>query len=256
MTTVSVTGGSSNITVYGSASVYAGSGNDTIDVYGRGLINVGNGNDSITVHEAGKITVGNGNDTINLMGNGVVTERGFGGHDTITLGTGADTIFEHGQATVYGAGGSATITGGQLDVINTHCGIHELAAMSGNATLIGGDQTNRFIAGTGSVVMQGGSSLGTDTFIGGSGHDTMTGGGHHNLFEFLTNEKGGQTVITNFVSGQDQLYVEGRSLSYLTQHHDISTSGGNTFITIDGGATTIELKGITSLGSSDVTTHK
>jgi len=258
VTTVSVTGGNTSITVYGSATVFAGSGNDTIDVYGRGLIEVGNGNDSITVQSAGTMTVGDGHDTINLTGNGSITQLGGGGHDTISLGMGADSILEHGQATVYGAYGSASISGGLLDVINTNCAIHELAALSGNATLLGGDGTNRFVAGTGSVVMQGGTSLGSDTFMGGSGNDTMTGGASasHNLFEFLSTEKGGHTVITNFVSGQDQLYVEGRSLSYLQNNHDITSSGGNTYITIDGGATTIELKGITSLSNSDVTTHK
>jgi hypothetical protein len=75
------------------------------------------------------------------------------------------------------------------------------------------------------------------------------------VFEFLSSEKGGQHVVQNFVSG-DQLYVEGHSLSYLQSHGDIKSHGGNTYISIDGGKTTIELQGVKSLSSSDITTHK
>jgi len=102
--------------------------------------------------------------------------------------------------------------------------------------------------------MKGG--LGPDTFIGGSGMETMTGGANHNVFEFLASEAGGHHVITNFIGGQDQLYLEGYSLSYLQQHHDIRISGGNTYISLDGGKTTIELQGVTKLDSSDITKHK
>jgi hypothetical protein len=257
LTTLSVSGGSHNITVYGNGTVFAGDGNDTVDVHGIGKIQVGSGNDSITENSSGHITVGGGADTINLIGSGVINQSGMGGHDTIHLGFGSDTIYEQGQATVYGEFGTATISGGQLDVVNSGFATHELLALTGNATLIGGEYTNQFVAGSGnSVVMQGSGLMGPDTFVGGSGHDTMTGGANSNLFEFLASEKGGHTVITNFVSGQDQLYLEGQSLAYLTQHHDVTSSGGNTYITLDGGATTIELKGVSSLTNSDITTHK
>ena len=52
----------------------------------------------------------------------------------------------------------------------------------------------------------------------------------------------------------DQLYIEG--LSYNALQGDISYKGGNTFISIDGGKTTIELVGVKHLNSSDITTHK
>ena len=84
----------------------------------------------------------------------------------------------------------------------------------------------------------------------------MRGGLGHDVFSFLASQHGGQHLITDFTHGQDQLYLEGKSLSYLQSHGDITHSGGNTFISLDGGQTTVELKGITSLTSSDVTTHK
>jgi len=132
--------------------------------------------------------------------------------------------------------------------------IYEEKASSGSATLVGGDHCTQFVGGTGSVVMQGGR--GADTFLGGSGHATMTGGSGHNLFEFAGHANGGMDVITNFVSGHDKLYLEGKTLCYLQSHGDVTVSHGNTFISLDGGQTTVELKGFTNLTSHDVTTHK
>jgi hypothetical protein len=92
---------------------------------------------------------------------------------------------------------------------------------------------------------------GSDTFIGGSGHDTMSSVGSKNIFDFVATAKGGQHLITNFISG-DKLNVEGESLSYLQSHHEVSSHGGNTYITLDGGKTTIELLGVKSLKSTDL----
>ncbi len=231
-----------DVTVYGRGTVIAGSGNDSIDITGKGLVIVGSGHDTLTLNTTGKIQ-----------------QFGASGNDTINIGTGNDTIYVQGQATVTGTFskgtfGEATISGGELEVRHIPGGVTEEIATSGRMTLLGSAVKTEFVAGSGWTVMQGGT--GKDTFVGGSGHDTMVGGSGHNLFEFLKSAQGGQHVIQNFVSGQDQLYIEGHSLSWLQSHHDISTSGGNTYISIDGGKTTIELQGVTSLNPSDVTTHK
>ena len=47
------------------------------------------------------------------------------------------------------------------------------------------------------------------------------------------------------ISGPDALTKTGAGI--------LTLSGGNTYISIDGGKTTIELQGVTSLTSSDVT---
>ena len=269
---VSIPGGSSvNIKVFGNGTVKGGWGNDTVDITGNGKIIIGdgndkltigkhgtvkagNGNDSVTLHHGGQVTVGSGNDTITMYGSGQIHQLGAGGHDTINLGSGNDTIFEQGSASVYGSFGSATVVGGELK-FTSHHGIGVESAVDGTATLMGGTGRNEFIGGSGTVVMNGGH--GNDTFVGGSGHDTMMGGSSHNLFEFIASAHGGQHVITNFVSGSiDKLYLEGHSLSYLESHGDVKTIGSNTFITLDGGHTKIELQGVTSLTNSDVTTHK
>jgi Ca2+-binding RTX toxin-like protein len=268
--TVYVGDGNDSITITGKGSVVAGNGNDTITIgtgyydskgiwhgKGDGTVKAGSGNDAVMLHAKGDMSVGGGNDTLTLCLGGKISQFGAGGHDTIDLNLGNTTIYEQGSATVrgnvgVGTFGSATVVGGQLDIIHSH-GVTEDIAVSGKMTLMGVGSPTEFVGGTGSSVFQGGA--GNDTFVGGSGSDTMIGGSGKNLFEFLKSEQGGQHVITNFVAG-DKLYIEGHSLSYLQSHNDIHTSGGNTYISIDGGQTTIELKGFTGLNSSDVTTHK
>jgi Ca2+-binding RTX toxin-like protein len=251
LATTSVQGGSHDIQVYGNGTVFAGNGNDTVDIHGNGLMQVGSGNDVLTENANGTINVGAGSDTISMIGNGAIHQTGVGGHDEIQLGFGNDTIVEQGTAAVTGMFGTATVQGGTLTTVNSGYNVHTLEALSGNATLIGGQYTNQFVAGSGNVVMHGSGALGPDTFIGGSGNDTMIGGANHNLFEIT---QGGHHVITNFISGQDQLYVEGHTMAYLEANHDITFSGGNTYISLNGGGTTIELKGVSTMHSADIVT--
>ena len=48
---------------------------------------------------------------------------------------------------------------------------------------------------------------------------------------------------------------EGQTLSYLQSKGDVTTHGGSTYINLSDG-TSIQLKGVTHLNSSDVTTTK
>jgi Ca2+-binding RTX toxin-like protein len=235
-----------------------GSHNFDITVYGKGTVISGSGNDKIAITDKGKIVVGAGNDTLSLLKGGLISQLGAAGRDTIHIGSGTSTIFEQGHATVAGlhhsdAFGSATIFGGELKVTESHSVTQDIA-VSGKMTLLGSAAPTEFVGGKGSTSMVGGN--GNDTFIGGTGHETMVGGKGHDLFEFLGADKGGHALIKDFVSGQDQLYLEGHTLSYLEKHGDISTHGGNTFISLDGGKTTIELQGVTHLKASDITTNK
>lgn len=277
-------GSNHNVMVYGSGTVVAGNGNDAVTILANGNVTVGTGQDTVTVdgnatiHAGagndriqilgnGNMSVGGGSDTLTLNGSGGITQTGTHGHDTITLGNGNDTVFVQGSATVHSASlyqaygathlpfarfspgfgthvtpdaAGATIAGGELQVKHVG-GVTEDFAAAGTMTLMGGASPTEFIGGTGTTVMKGGT--GADTFIGGSGHDTMTGGSGKNVFEFLVSAQGGHHVITNFVSG-DTLNVEGHSLSYLMSHSEVTTHNGNTYISIDGGKTTIELQGV------------
>jgi Ca2+-binding RTX toxin-like protein len=235
-----------------------GSHNFDVTVYGRGTVISGSGNDKIAITHKGKIVVGSGHDTLSLSKGGLISQLGAAGRDTIHIGSGTTRIFEQGQATVSGLHpnnpfGSATIFGGELKVTESHSVTKDIA-VSGKMTLLGSAAPTEFVGGKGSTSMVGGT--GNDTFIGGTGHETMVGGKGHDLFEFLKADNGGQALVKDFVSGHDHLYLEGQTLSYLEKHGDISTHGGNTFISLDGGKTTIELEGITNLKASDITTNK
>lgn len=236
-----------------------GSNNFDVKVYGKGTVIAGGGNDSIDITGRGKIVVGAGHDTLTLEKGGVISQLGAAGRDTISIGNGTTTIHEDGQATISGmantasAFGSATLFGGEVKIIASERFATDMA-VSGKATLIGTAAPTEFIGGSGSASMVGGK--GDDTFIGGTGHDTLVGGKGPDLFEFTRHNAGGQHVIQDFVSGTDELYVEGHSLEYLKHHNDITTHGGNTYISLDGGKTTIELKGVTDLKASDINTHK
>jgi Ca2+-binding RTX toxin-like protein len=269
----------------------SGGGSVNVNIYGNGTVAAGNGNDTIRIDGSGNVSVGAGNDSITLNGPGYILEHNSGsmiGNDTINLGSGNDTLTEAGKATVYGAFGSATVEGGKFQFLqlgsngqqvnsaytgsfnpnaqghgsgssaavvagNSAQYTYQELAINGQATLLGGSHSTQLIGGSGSVVMQGGS--GNDTFMGGSGEATMTGGTGNNLFDFGFAAKGGTSVITNFASGHDQLYLEGQSLSYLQSQGDVTVSHGNTYIALDGGQTTIELKGFTGHLSSTNISH-
>ncbi len=242
MANISITGGTSpSVAVYGNnLGVSAGIGSDSV-----GNTTVGG---SLSAAGLNTLTI---NDSIkSLSALGV---------DTINLGSGADSIVQSGQATVANAFSTTSVT-----LANTATSLNGVlggakADTSAVATVIGGalDEA-RVTAQNGRTDVSGVfSGVKTDaaTVLGGTGVSTLTGGTGSTLFEFLGNETGGQSTITNFVS-TDKMYVEGYSLSYLQSHHDISTQGGNTYISIDGGKTSIELKGFTGLNSSEITTHK
>jgi hypothetical protein len=221
----------------------SGSGNVDPHIYGNGVVIAGNGNDRIDITGFGKIIIGSGHDTLTLGKGGVIYEHGASGHDTINIGSGNATIYEQGYATITGAFGTTTIHGHGLT-------IHQ-------SSTSGSSHSHTVTSGSGH-----------ETVVTGTGHHSPVGGGvHHgfewtprqggmerNPFEVLAQQLGGQHVITNFISGASPVvHVEGHSLSFLHPQHDVSTHGGNTYISMDGGKTSIELQGVTTLKLSEIT---
>jgi len=250
---ISITGGTSpSVAVYGNnLAVAAGVGTDS----------VGNANVTATasVGSLNTLTINESLKALSALG-----------VDTINLGSGADTIVQSGQATVANAfsiagptgvntysTASTTLANARADVGGVLGGTK--ADASAVSTVIGGALDQVSVTGHNGITDVSGVFSGVKadaaTVVGGTGVSTLTGGTGSTLFEFLGSETGSQSTITNFVS-TDKMYVEGYSLSYLQANHDISTQGGNTYISIDGGKTSIELKGFTGLNSSEITTHK
>jgi hypothetical protein len=226
----------------------SGSGNVDITVYGNGTVSAGNGNDSINITGVGNVTVGSGNDTLTLGQGGVITEYGTAGQDTINIGAGNATVYEQGSATVTGAFGSVTMSGGTLEINQTGSGSgsSSSSSTSGHSPPSSGSSQPH-----GSATVSGAShpsvvgSSGQHSLVGSLAHTPRQGGMERNLFATLANQFGGeQHVIKNFVSGQPFVHIEGKALSYLTPHNNIITHDGNTHISIDGGMTRIELQGV------------
>jgi hypothetical protein len=200
-----------------------------VTVYGQGTVVAGNGQDTIGITGGGKILVGSGKDSITLDKGGTIQEFGKSGHDTIHLGGGSYTydVTVQGDATVKTGFATFDIEGGG-----------SLKVDGDSATLIGAHGSEYF--GGSHMVGHGGN----ETFVGGSGHDTMWAGSGHDIFEFTQANAGGTHVIENFVAGMDQLYLEGKSFSWLESHGDVSSKQGNTYISLDNGHTKIELVGV------------
>jgi len=82
-------------------------------------------------------------------------------NDTINLGFGKRyDLRTTARPRLYGEFGTASIVGGSLAILNSGSDYHELIASTGNATLIGGEYTNQFVAGSGNVDMVGSGKAG------------------------------------------------------------------------------------------------
>lgn len=223
----------------GSLTIDTGSGSDTVNMWG--------GAATISAESGGKVQVNvlagantvTGNLNIALSAGATVVTSG---NDTISFGSGADTVVEVGTATVTGGLGKVTVSAG--------AGANSVAAGAGASTLLGGSGADTFSGGTGTSSMVGGSVA--NVFTGATGHDTMVGnlGAASNLFSFDSGHAGGTHTIDNFVSGQDQLKLVGyTTATALTDAHVV---GGNTVVNF-GDGTSVTLVGYTHLTATDIT---
>jgi hypothetical protein len=139
------------------------------------------------------------------------TQSGFG-HDTISMGSGHDTLVDAGRAA------------------GAHFGYH----VSHSATMAGGAHHASFIGGH-SLIAHGGAG----SVAGGTSHVTA----------LFADHKVNTDVIKTFVTGHDKLHLEGQALSYLHSHVDVTVNHGATTLKLDGGHTTIALKGFSHIDS-------
>jgi hypothetical protein len=174
------------------------------------------------------------------------------GHDTIHLGR-TTTVHELAHSSVAGSGAFAQALSGVEPKLKTHSdSLFKTSAVIGRMTVVGGSADTEFVGGGRAL------THGVDTLAGATGHDTMFGAKGAHVLEFLNTQHGSAHLTQDFVSGHEHLYLEGHSLASLKSSPDssISSHGGNTYITLDGGKTTIELHGVTHLKPSDITPNK
>jgi hypothetical protein len=92
---------------------------------------------------------------------------------------------------------------------------------------------------------------GANVYVAGNGTELMDGkGASSNLFESnQSSDVGSATEILHFTAGRDHLHLVGYdTASALASAHVV---GGNTIISLDGGATQIELVGFKHLTAGD-----
>ncbi|HEV2362707.1 MAG TPA: hypothetical protein VGS12_00765 [Caulobacteraceae bacterium] len=251
--TVNVLSGTNNLVAQGGEVVHVGAGlSASLNLTDHGQtekVTLG-GNDTVTVTGGKDSITGTGTNQIKLAGGATDTIHGnvqvtitdgasynlsVSGHDTLSFGSGQDTIVLHGAASVKGSAGDV--------LFRDFKGTASVAAGSGDSTLIGGAGNDTFTGSAGLVSMQGGK--GANVFQGGTGHDTMVAGGTSNLFSFYEGKSGGTHVIHGFKNGPDHLNLVGYdTAAALAGAHVV---GGNTVISLDSGHTTITLVGFTHL---------
>ena len=159
LTSVIVTCGTGNDTVYGSSFADAIQGDDGNDTF-RGY----NGNDTLRGGNGRDVLYGgNGND---VLSGDADNDLLFGerGNDTLNGGAGNDTL--------HGDNSGDTISGN--DALSGGAGADQLNGYGGNDTLIGGADNDTLRGGNGNDIVIGGS--GSDSIDGGSGTDTVLGG--------------------------------------------------------------------------------
>ena len=243
--TVNIYSGSNTITATGDESFNVTRANNTLNLDG-GTHVIGAFKTTINLSDGGADTV-TGPATVNITDGQAYTVV-LSGNDTISFGSGNDTIVEKGTATISSGPGGVTVTGGS--------GAQSVAAGAGSSTLIGGSGSDTFVggsSGSGALDSLVGGTV-KNLFIGNGGAgDTMVANlsATTNTFTFNASQAGGagaSYVIQNFVHGSaDHIKLVGYGAGAYTE----TVTGGNTVITLNTGAT-ITLVGYTNFHANDI----
>ena len=274
----------------GDWSINTGNGNDNVLASGGGddTISAGGGHN--------RLELGTGKDFITSLGNDIIvgstgqeTVAAFGDSSDYVVGNASNLFFvgNGGSATIFGGTGSDTVLGGSGPdyVVGGTAGHNLLMGGAGTATLIGGGDGDVLKAGLGSPGQALRAGLGNETLEGGHGSDTLYGGGKgsstqiiggkgndtfvsaggiatvtaaasSSLFAFVKSDPGGSSVINGFISGVDQIGLEGFKPN--EAKHALNSQNvvnGNDTITLSD-HTKITFVGVTNLSESDFTTIK
>jgi Ca2+-binding RTX toxin-like protein len=252
-------GGNDTITTgTGNNHLVLGSGNDLIQTSGNSIITASNGSETVSAFGGQDLIDGNASDLFFISQNASATIFGGSGSDTFFGGSGPDYVQggTGGKNLLIGGSGAATlIGGGDGDQLFAGDGPGQLLkAGSGNETLVGGFGSDTFQGGGSGSSSQIFGGMGNDTFVSAGGIATVTAGASSNLFAFVRSNPGGSEVINGFISGVDQIGLEGfkgNEVAHALKSQKVVD--GNDTITLSD-HTKITFVGVTSLSESDFTT--
>ena len=222
----------------GADSMTGGSGDDVylVDNAADSVKESANGGTDVVQTTLLKYTLANNVETLVFTGTGNFTGRGNAIANTITSGSGNDSL--------YGMGGNDQLNGG-----------------AGNDALDGGDGADNLQGGAGNDNLTGGA--GNDRLEGGQGNDTLTGGSGNDTFVFSAGF-GRDRITSGFDSnpsgGQDYLDLSLLGISAANFASNVTIAGGSgnsTVITIgnpvNGNVITLENMNANNITMSDFT---
>ncbi len=156
------------------------------------------------------------------------------GADTITAGSGTDTVIVSGQAVIHAGTGSLAVFG-RSDTLGSTvyaaAGDITLNGDTGNITYVGGAQANTLEL-----------DLSSNTVLGGSGHLTIHGGSQESIsggsggLTYLATDGGGANTITTAANSASLLQLAGADVVQSHGADTITGGSGNQIITAYGNA--------------------
>ena len=177
------------------------------------------GNDALFGLEGNDTLLGlHGNDTLD-GGLGSDVLKGGNGNDLYFIDNKNDMVIETGHGGIDTVNSSISYTLPRyIENLKLQTGLIAINA-TGNADnnkLTGNDNNNKLSGGGGDDTLNGGE--GNDTLSGGLGSDTLTGGEGLNVFIFNSSlSMCNVDTITDFVAGEDTIYLENTIFSKLTK---------------------------------------
>jgi Ca2+-binding RTX toxin-like protein len=239
---------------YYRAALWVGNqGNDTITINAPSqTIVAGDGNNSISLNSlqhgggADSISVGSGHDTITLFGNGTIT--------ALDLAGGGDSIFMH-----------ADFAGGAANSIRAGDGNDTITFLGSTGTVVAGNGANTVnFTGDGEVSVGGGGNTitfaGSGSIIAGDGNDQIVTTTNYTMFinagggdNSITVHGGNGAVATTVIAGagNDSLTLGSPNVWGL---YDVTLGGGTDTVTLGlGGATVSNIGGSTNLDATQST---
>jgi Ca2+-binding RTX toxin-like protein len=184
---------------------------ENLTLLGSGVINgTGNALDNVLIGNTANniLSGGAGNDTLN-GGAGADTMLGGLGNDIYVVDISTDVVTENANE------GTDTVLSSITYTLGTNV---ENLTLSGTTAINGtGNILNNVLVGNkGANTLSGGG--GNDTLYGGLGNDILSGGAGNDIFVFNTtlNATANKDSISDFISGQDKVYLDKDIFTTLT----------------------------------------